>query len=122
MAPDGWTLYEFRRPPSGVLCEFARLVDTNQSPGHPQEQGKWVGFVGDLKPEANSVGLYWRLTGIGREYLDRLTPEARAQIEPMGLSGSGVGHQMANALLGHLGSIEISSALSDLPLGGMFEY
>ena len=121
MTPDGWTPYEFRRPPSGVLCEFARLVDTNQSPGHPQEQGKRVGFVGDIDPQMNSVGLYWRLTGIGREYLDRLTPEARAQIEPMGLSGSGAGCQMANALLGQFGSIWMSPR-SVPPLGGMLEY
>lgn len=116
MIPEGWIPYESRRPPSGILCEFARLVETDQSPGHSQEQGKWVGFAGDLHPQSNICGLYWRLTGIGREYLDSLSPRARMQEDPPQQLMGGQGGGCWNALLGPAAGLGVSS------MGGLDQF
>jgi hypothetical protein len=65
---SGWTDYLFKRAPSGILCQFAR-VETSDNGGYMTKP--WVGVQDDFRPEYNVAGLYWRLTGIGREQLER---------------------------------------------------
>ena len=66
-----WNNYEYQRPPN-VLCQFWR-----EGWDHPV-----IANPSELRPEMNIVGLKWRLTGIGRVYLDSVSPQVRAQIEP----------------------------------------
>ena len=95
-----WTSYEYQRPPLGILCQFERRVYTSQS-AEPQITQQFVGYD-DFAPLFNIDSLYWRMTGIGRERWDSLSPEVQAQIEspPSGSMG-----QMAKALMlgGELG-------------------
>lgn len=69
MAPEGWTSYELRRPPD-VLCKFC----------YGKVDIPIVCKPSELHPQINMSGLLWQLTGIGREYLESLSPEARMQV------------------------------------------
>jgi hypothetical protein len=63
----------------GVLCEFAR----------EEWDGTLVAKRSEFHPESNAVGLYWRLTGIGREQMEAWDSrqDSRWYLESIGLVG-----------------------------------
>ena len=72
MNGEDWTSYEFQPAPSMLLCQFRRRDGLFQF--------SHTGFAKDFLPEFNVAGLEWNLTGIAREQLERMSPEARAQV------------------------------------------
>lgn len=61
---EGWTSWDRQYPP-GVLCQFWR-------------EGWDKPIVckrSEFAPETNIVGLYWRLTGIGREQFELMSAQ-----------------------------------------------
>lgn len=54
---DGWHSWMYTTPPDKKMIMWTR--DGWDSPS--------VGYRKDVHPEANVNGLYWKLTGIGRE-------------------------------------------------------
>jgi hypothetical protein len=60
--------------PHGILCEFMRETWDKSL----------ICKSSELPPEMNINGLYWRLTGIGRQELERMNPKQRALIEHSG--------------------------------------
>lgn len=54
---EGWTSWMYEHPPYGVMIQWWR-----EGWDSPE-----TGYAGDISPYANVSGLYWRLTGIGRE-------------------------------------------------------
>lgn len=78
---DGWKNYEYNRPPCGVLVQIWRYEWESPS----------VVVSGFLHPEMNVNGLYWRLTGIGRMYLDSLPYEVSSQMEATNGFGNAYG-------------------------------
>ena len=59
---DGWCLWMYESPPIGALIQICR-----EGWGEPSLTKRE-----DCPPELNIYCLYWRLTGIGRRYLDSL--------------------------------------------------
>jgi hypothetical protein len=59
LAVPTWTHWERKEPPAGVLIQVSR--DEWERP--------WLGIREDVPGEINAVGLFWKLTGIGREQL-----------------------------------------------------
>lgn len=55
---ESWTEYDFQRPPD-VLCKF----------WNSNTYRTFIAKPSDFSPEFNVAGLYWKLTGIGREQL-----------------------------------------------------
>lgn len=66
-----WTHSLVRRAPLGILCAFMR-----ESWDKPV-----ICKSSDWRPEVDLNGLYWKLTGIGKEELDAMNPEQRSKIE-----------------------------------------
>jgi len=58
---DGWrewvNEWMCSSPPRGVLIQMDR----------PEWEKPWIAYCEDVHPEMNVAGLYWRLTGIGKE-------------------------------------------------------
>ena len=88
---DGWTQWLYRDPPFGVLIQIFR--EGWKKPTITKRE--------DIHPEADVCGLYWRLTGIGREYLDNLPPGIAQQ------SGNDVFDQCGflSSLFGSMGAM-----------------
>lgn len=109
MVPEGWTSYELRRPPD-VLCQFAR------DGGMP-----FICKPSEFYPEFNISGLYWRLTGIGREYLDSLPPEMRTQMKhsPSSIVAAIGAQQGSAAQLSNFGQMS-NALLASSPIGAYF--
>lgn len=63
-------------PPS-LLCVFWRIdwEETGEKP--------WVGYARDFSPMMNVAGLRWKLTGIAREELARMSEAMRLQLLPI---------------------------------------
>lgn len=68
----GWHHYMHQTPQEGVLVEFRQMVE-NLLP-----IPNWVGYKEDLHPEMNVAQLHWRLTGIGKQQMSRLSQQAGA--------------------------------------------
>jgi hypothetical protein len=82
-----WTSYEFQPAPSSLLCQF-------------RERGSdlvFVDYAADFSPTVAVGCLEWKLTGIAREELERMSPEGRAQVMPQ------AGFGMLVNLLGRMG-------------------
>lgn len=71
MNGDDWTDYTWQPAPQFLLCQFRR-----------KDGFAHTGYAKDFCPEFNVAGLEWKLTGIAREQLDQMSPEARAQMMP----------------------------------------
>lgn len=96
MENDGWKLwdtYNWGIPPDGVLIEIYR----------PEWNHPRVCYRHELHPQMNAVGLYWRLTGIGKEQLDR-TPSQQRECY-------GGFANMLNSLLGSSGQLGVSQSM-----------
>lgn len=61
---DGWNSWTAWPPEKGRLIELARIVGEKSS--ILIDLG--ITYPEDINPASNVVGLYWRLTGIGKEY------------------------------------------------------
>lgn len=57
MIADGWTQWMYEHPPFGKLIQIHR----------PEWIDSPLCYREEMHPEANVYGLYWRLTGIGKE-------------------------------------------------------
>jgi hypothetical protein len=119
---DGWTNYAYQRPPRGILCQFERrpaFIEYDPVNGIPLVSGnvtqRFTGYVDDFGPGFNVAYLYWRLTGIGREELEAMPEQVRAQRERPAL---GSFQQMANAVMGSVyGCSEDSYRMSRCAFG-----
>jgi hypothetical protein len=60
---NGWHRWIYSYPPD-VLIEMRR----------PEWNEHYIGYKTDLQPEMDIGGLYWRMTGIGREQMARCEP------------------------------------------------
>ena len=86
-----WTNYIFTPAPPSLLCQFRRRVSDEAAV-------LCTGYACDFSPESNCANLEWRLTGIAREQLDRMPPEARAQVFG-GIGWSGMLTEPVNPLV-----------------------
>ncbi len=100
-----WTDSLFRRAPRGILCAFMR--EGWEKPT--------ICKYGDWAPETNLSGLYWKLTGIGREELDSMNPQQRAYIEHPGCVPG-----MTGSLTAQLGAIQNAGFANQL-FGSMLQ-
>ena len=67
MTLDGWTSYAYKSAPH-VLCQFWREGwDSTR-----------IFNIADGGPEFNVAGLYWKMTGIGKEQFDLLNGKSQA--------------------------------------------
>lgn len=111
MQNDGWSPYLGGGCPLDALCQFRQGED-----GVP-----FVSYARDFPPEMNVANLYWRLTGIGRVYMEthisnpqRYSPNRSSWISLMGSS------VVLGALLGIGGDLE--SQLGNMIMAGLEAY
>jgi hypothetical protein len=69
MYGEDWTPSEIQPAPKELLCQFRR-----------RDGFSHTGYARDFMPEFNVAGLEWKLTGIGREELDRMPDKVKFQL------------------------------------------
>lgn len=87
--------------PPPVLIEIAR----------EEWDRTYVIYARNIDPMCNTVGLYWRLTGIGKEQLDRMPQHSFPQMNQMEDTGS---MRFAHSLFGLSGLLGPGASASDL--------
>ena len=69
---EGWKEWTCEAPPFGALIQVRSRGWGNTTILKREDLG--------LRPESNVYGLYWKLTGIGKMYLESIRPETYAPL------------------------------------------